>query len=273
MLGSEVLIRKADGSEESFSPEKLFQSLVRSGARAEDAEAIVTRVANELHSGDKTHDIYRRAFSLLRHGERAVAARYSVKRVLLELGPSGYPFEDFVAEIFRAQGYHTQTRIVLEGKCVTHELDMIAEKNGERILAEVKYHNNAELRSDVKVPLYVRARLDDVFAREGKESRGMIVTNTKFSEQAEVYGACAGLSLLSWDYPEKGNLRELIEETRVHPLSCLTTLSKAQKRLLMEGGVVLTRQVVEKPEVLFGVGVSERKREVVLQEIHSLEAE
>ncbi len=266
-------ITKADGVQEVFSPEKLFQSLLRSGASPDIAEKVTTFIANNLKDGDRTRDIYARAFAQLRRQERAVAARYSIKRALLELGPSGYPFEDFVAEIYKARGYTTQTRVLLEGRCVSHELDMLAKRGEEHIIAEVKYHNNAELRSDIKVALYVRARFDDLFATELEHKHntvGMIITNTKFTEQAETYARCAGVTLLSWDYPEHGNLREYIEETGVRPLSCLTTLSKAHKHALMEQGIVLTEQVRAREEALVALGLSSSKLQAVFEEVDAL---
>ncbi len=270
-----VLVKKANGERELFIPEKLFQSLVRSGADADTADAITAQIASGLQEGDRTADIYRRAFSELRRIERPMAARYSVKHALLELGPSGYPFEDYLAEIYRAQGYLTTTRVMVKGKCVEHELDLIAVRDDERIGAEAKFHNNSGLKSDIKVALYVQARFEDIAAGTRAESANdfttrMIVTNTKFTEQAELYAACAGLTLLSWDYPEKGNLRELIEETRIHPITCITTLSVAHKKRLMEQGVVLCRQVREHTQELEGLGLQSKAIDRVLAETQAL---
>ena len=50
----------------------------------------------------------------------------------MDLGPTGYPFEDYVAEILKTEGYQTQVRQVLEGNCVSHEIDVIAQKKTKR---------------------------------------------------------------------------------------------------------------------------------------------
>ena len=269
-----VLITKANGEREPFYAEKLFQSLVRSGADKDLAHQITGRIASSIHDGDRTQDIYTRAFSELRRIERPMAARYSVKRALLALGPSGYPFEDFMAEIYRLLGYLAETRIVVAGKCVEHELDFVAVRNEERLAAEAKYHNNAGLKSDLKVALYVQARFEDIAARHDTDGEAyttrMLVTNTKFTQQAELYAACVGLSLISWNYPSEGNLRELIEQTRVHPLSCLTSLSRAHKRQLMERGLVLCRHIQEHPAELETLGLSNRVIDKVLGETEHL---
>lgn len=270
-----VLITKANGEHEPFNPKKLYRSLVRSGADADVAESITTLIANAIHEGDHTKDIYTRAFTKLRRIERPMAARYSVKRALLDLGPSGYPFEDFLAEIYRALGYLTKTRIMVPGKCVEHEMDLIAVRNDERMAAEAKFHNNHGIKSDLKVALYVQARFEDIRAQAKQGSatdytNRILITNTKCTEQARIYAACVGLSIISWDYPQKGNLRELIEDTRVHPLSCITTLSKAHKRHLMESGVVLCRQVRDHVHELENLGLSDHAIQSVLGETERL---
>lgn len=272
---SPVVVIKANGEREPFYPEKLFQSLVRSGADVSVAHQITAQVADSLHEGDRTKDIYTRAFAELRRIERPMAARYSVKHALLELGPSGYPFEDYLAEIFRRQGYLARTRVMVPGRCVEHELDLVAIRDDEHMGAEVKFHNNSGLKSDIKVALYVQARFDDIAngAHGGTQyafTSRTIITNTKFTTQAELYGACVGLHLISWDYPEKGNLRELIEETRVHPLSCLTSLTRAHKKRLMEQGIVLCRQIHNKTDELAALGLSSAAIDRVLLETTSL---
>jgi len=269
------LITKANGEREPFRADKLYDSLVNSGAPNDLADRIVREVADSIQDGDRTQVIYRKAFAKLRREERPLAARYSVKRALLDLGPSGYPFEDFLGEIYRVRGYQTSNRRVVQGRCVEHELDLIASKDNERIGAEVKFHNNHGIKSDIKVALYVHARFEDIKAGAAVDSEHdytsrMVITNTKFSHQARDYAACVGLELLAWDYPKHNNLRTLIEETGVHPLSCLTTLTKAQKRHLMDSGVVLCRQVHNNVRELEDLGVTGRKMDALFSEVEHL---
>ncbi len=270
-----TLITKANGEREPFYPEKLYRSLVQSGADEKIADKITSGIASSLKNGDKTRDIYHKAFEKLRSLETPTAARYSVKHALLELGPSGFPFEDFLAEIYRGLGYTATTRVVVQGRCVEHELDVLAVRGDERLAAEAKYHHRSGIKSDIKVALYVNSRFEDIAAQSGKGSTNdytdrLIITNTKFTKQVEVYSACVGLQIISWDYPAKGNLRELIEETGVHPVSCLTTLSKANKYKLMESGVVLCRQVYNNMDVLEELGLSKNEIEKIIVEINSL---
>lgn len=270
-----TIITKANGERELFDPHKLHLSLVRSGAEERLAQKITSDIASTLNEGDLTRNIYRRAFAKLKRAEGPVAARYSVKHALLELGPSGYPFESFLAEIYKKLGYNARTRVVVRGRCVEHELDVIAVKGQERIAAEVKFHNNSGIKSDIKVALYVQARFEDIAA--GSSHNGstdytdrLLITNTEFTKQVEEYAACVGLQLLGWDYPAKGNLRELIEETGVHPVSCLTTLSRQNKRRLMEQGIVLCSQLREHMEEIEALGVSKQTIQRLFVEIDGL---
>jgi hypothetical protein len=275
MQGNVTLITKANGEKEPFYPEKLYNSLVNSGASSHLADKITSKIASELVGGDFTGDIYKKAFEMLRKEKTTMAARYSVKRALLDLGPSGYPFEDFLSEIYRALGYTTTTRVVVQGRCVEHELDVVAVKNDERFAAEVKFHNRSGVKSDLKVALYVYARFEDIAANSGKGSATdytdrLLITNTKFTKQVEIYSACVGLEIISWNYPAKGNLRELIEETRVHPVSCLTTISNSNKRKLMERGIVLCRQLKDNENELNSLGLSDDVMKKLFIEVEDL---
>lgn len=267
-----IVITKADGTTEPFDVEKLIYSLKRSGATDAAITAVVDRIEEALVPGMTTSDIYKGAYAILKKVEKQpVASRYSLKRALLDFGPTGYPFEDYVAEIFRSEGFDASTRHILSGKCTTHEVDVVAEKGGKRIGAEVKFHNQAGLRSDIKVALYVHARWHDLNeaakANGEKEfSEWYLVTNTHFTSQALEYATCAGLSLIGWDYPKGNGLQDRIERARLHPLTCLTTLSKGEKERMMAERVVLCKTIAENPETLSHFGVSERKLKNVIAE-------
>src|SRR3989344_2359712 len=180
-------------------------------------------------AGITTEEIYRRAFEILQKEEATpVAARYSIKRAVFALGPSGFPFEQFLAEVLRAHGWKAQTGVALNGRCAPHEVDVFAEKNGRRIGVEAKFHNDAGGKTDIKDALYVHARYQDLRATPDTSSHvdeGWLVTNTRFTRNAIRYAQCSGLSLIGWDYPHGRGLLALIEEVKVHPLTCLTTLS------------------------------------------------
>src|SRR3989344_1519976 len=268
-----ILITKADGEQEPFDPAKLEHSLAQSGASSTMRARVLSHVMHELKPGMMTEEIYRHAFDILRREETVpVAARYSIKRAVFALGPSGFPFEQFLAEIFRAHGWKAQTGVALNGRCAPHEVDVLAEKNGKRIGIEAKFHNDAAGKTDIKDALYVYARYQDLRSTPEASSRvdeGWLVTNTRFTRNAIRYAQCSGLSLIGWDSPRMRNLLTLIEEARVHPLTCLTTLSDSEKRRMLEQKVVLCKHV-SAPHILREFGIKPDRIPRVLDEAKQL---
>ena len=270
-MAQAVVVTKSSGEREPFDEGKLRTSLLRAGATSQAAEDIVEHIAKELEDGITTSRIYRHAFLLLKKQDRIHAARYSMKRALLALGPSGFPFERFVGEIFKARGYATKTGVEVKGRCATHELDLLAQKGEKRIVAELKFHNHVGMKSDLKDVLYVKARFEDLaHVSDGPPIEGWFITNTKFTSNASEYGRCAGMTLIAWTYPSTGNLQDLIEETGVQPLTSLTTLSSGEKMKLLENKVVLCRAIGEEPGHLERIGLSHAKIDAVVAESQAL---
>ena len=270
-----LMVQKADGTIEPFSPSKLKRSLNRAGASPMVIQEITEHIQNTCRDGATTSDIYREAFKRLRESERGVAARYSLKRAVLDLGPTGFPFEDFIAAIYRGNGYQVATRQTVKGRCASHELDVVAHKGDEHICAELKFHNSPGMKSDLKVALYVAARYQDLDQNEKlnggqKFTDKLLITNTKFTSQASKYGSCVGMTMVSWSHPSKGNLQDLIEASGLHPVTCLTTLSKAQKTRLLSSGHVLCRSLLKNPGALTEAGVHGKKLDQLVVEIGDL---
>lgn len=223
-MAGEIYIIKADGTREPFDAHKLGVSLAKAGASPDAREKIVRHIAGEIQSDMGTDDIYRHAFELLHKFEEPVVKRYSLKRAMAALGPTGFPFEHFISDIFKAQGYETQTDQVVQGHCTSHEMDVVAWNKEKLIMAEAKFHHQLGLKSDVKVALYIKARFDDLYTEKfsyGSEARalteGLLITNTNFTEKAIEYSACAGVRLVGWNYPATGNLHDMIIESGVYP--------------------------------------------------------
>lgn len=266
------LIVKGDGEREAFDPGKLARSLSHAGA----SEALAEQVSREITAGVKdgmtTTEIYRKAFALLHKEERVVAARYSTRRAILELGPTGFPFEKFVAELFRAKGYETSHNVIVKGRCAEHEVDVVLKNAKHTIGAELKFHNTPGFKTDLKTALYVRARYWDIEwgAQDRKEKSGIdegwLVTNTKFTTNATQYAECAGIHLLGWNYPRGAGLADLIQETGMYPVTILTTLSNADKARLLANGVTLCKMLHENPSSLTAAGISGKKADAAVAE-------
>jgi ATP cone domain/Restriction endonuclease len=272
-----IEVVKADGTKEPFDSAKLEASLRRAGATAFTAQAICRSVESTIGPGARTNDIYKRAFTVLRQSERSVAARYSLRRSLFEFGPSGHPFEDFIAELFRKEGWNVEWRRLIPGKCVPHEIDVYATKEGVHMAAELKYHNDPNYKTDVKVALYVKARFDDIWQCDPKEGnicpidRGMLITNTKFTSQAIQFASCSGIELLGWSYPAEGNLYDRIIAAGVYPVTALTTLRNSEKRLLIDQGIVTTEQLKNRRDTLRTLSIPAARIGAILAEADSLQ--
>ncbi len=270
-------IIKADGSRESFDPVRLIASLERSGAGASTAARIADTITHSVVPGTASRDIYARAFALLRKEARPIAARYAMRRALLEFGPSGHPFEDFVSRLFQAEGWHVETRKVIQGKCVPHETDFYASHpgRGEYLAAELKYHNDPAYKTDLKVALYVKSRFDDIFAcdeavRTCPINRGLLVTNTKFTSEAIAYAECAGTELLGWSYPKNATLFMRMSRAKIYPITALTGLSRSEKRLLIDHTVVTVDEIVSNRAALDSLHLTPERVGVLLAEADGL---
>jgi len=277
MTPKEIIITKASGEKATFSSKKLRYSLERSGANEETINAIINDVESKLYEGITTKQIYQAAFDSLKKDNKPFAAKYKLKEAIMELGPPGYPFEKFISEILKHQGFQTKVGEIVKGHCVNHEIDVIAEKDNKHFMVECKYHNANGTISNVKVPLYIQARFKDTEAQwlklpghETKFHQGWVVTNTKFSSDAIQYGNCAGLNLLGWDYPMKDGLKDLIDKLGLYPLTCLATLTKSEKQNLLGRKVVLCKEIRDNEQYLEQAGVNPSRIKGVLEKSRQL---
>jgi len=276
-MSRKTMIRKVSGDMEPFSRNKLMSSLRRSGADNETVESVLTDVESWIYEGITTKKIYDRAFAFLRKKQLGIAARYKLKNAMMELGPTGYPFEFFVGQVFKQLGFHVEVGKVLQGHCVTHEVDVIATKDMNQHFVECKYYQSTGKNANVQVPMYIRSRVDDLinFRKDlpeykGYTFHGVVVTNTRFTSDAISFGECTGLQMLSWDYPAGNGLKEIIDEKHIFPVTVLTKLLNAEKQDLMERGIVICSQLLENPEALVHIGLDERRQQKIMEEVRSL---
>ena len=195
----------------------------------------------------------------------------------MQLGPSGFPFEKFVAEILKTQGYATQIGVFVDGHCVRHEIDIMAIKEGRTHMIECKFHNLAGTKSDVKIPMYIHSRFKDVEQVQVADNefvtrfhQGWVVTNTRFTDDAIRYGTCMGMHLMGWDFPAKNSLKDFVNSYDLYPLTCLTTLSHAEKQLLLNQQFVLCKELTENRQILALAGIKQHRIDTIMKEANSL---
>ncbi|MEZ4792393.1 MAG: ATP cone domain-containing protein [Gelidibacter sp.] len=272
-----INIVKYSGDVVAFDVEKLINSLKRSQASEKLIEQIVAQVQDQLYDGITTKKIYQMAFKMLKGKSRVSASKYKLKKALMELGPSGFPFEKLVGKLLAHEGFSTQVGVIVQGNCVQHEVDVIAQKDNTHYMIECKYHSDQGRFCNVKIPLYIHSRFLDVEKQwerqkghEAKLHKGGVYTNTRFTSDAVQYGKCVELLLTSWDYPIGDGLKDRIDTLGLHPLTALTTLTKAEKTKLLDEGIVLCKELHEKPVLLEKIGIDKKRHKKILEDSEAL---
>ncbi len=276
-MKSPLLVTKYSGEIVPFEENKLYSSLKKTGAKGHDIQRIIRRVKEDMDNKKPTSLIYKEAFNMLKQLSKASAARFNLKRSIMELGPSGFPFEKYVAKLYESKQYQVKTNIIIQGKCVKHEVDVIAEQNSTATMIECKFHNHQGVKSDVKITLYFKSRVIDIIKGmknseeyKGKNIQGMLATNTRFTQDAINYAKCENIKLLSWDYPFSGSLKDIIEISGLYPLTCLTSLKKREKKILLDEGIVLAKDLASAPHHLDQFRPSAYRIKNILGEIREL---
>jgi hypothetical protein len=270
-------IIKHSGDIVDFDRSKLKLSLMKSGANENIVNDVIASIEKEIYEGISTKKIYKLAFSLLKKASNAHAARYNLRTAIELLGPAGFFFEKYISRLFITEGYQTKTNLTLQGKCISHEIDVIIKKDNAIAMVECKFHERRESNSDVKVPLYILSRFNDlkdkhhqIFSNKDAISKCWIITNNRFTADAVIFATCSNLNLLSWDYPNNNNLRTKIDTNNLYPITCLTTLSIAEKNKLLILDIIMVKEIINNAESLEKIGLSENRIKNALKEASEL---
>ena len=249
---SKIYVINAQGKREPFSFRKVYRSARRAGASKELAYDIASQIQREAYPGISTFEIFKRLKTLLSKEDKVSGIRISLRGAIRRLGPSGFPFEKFIGEIFRDQGYRVEFGLNLKGKCgVKYEIDFIAYKDNLFYLGECKFHLNPGERVDLKVALMNYARFLDLKEGEyckrfeGYNILPLIVTNAKFTNQVIRYSNCVGQELLGWKYPRERGLERIIEEYQLYPVTILPSFKKSVMESFVSKKIMLIRDLFE----------------------------
>lgn len=270
-----VWVVKAQGEREEFDAAKVLRTCLRAGADKAVAERVARDVAARVKDGWRTRDILRLTLSLLdKAGEEKAAARYDLKGAIMRLGPAGFAFETFFAELLREYGFGVKTRQIIQGECISHEVDVVAvSPEGKRFMVECKYKNYSGEYIKVKDALYTYARYLDACGggKTGSCERfdGVwLATNTKFSSDVEKYAACKGMRLTSWSLPEGESLSELIEKKSLYPITMLRAIDSFSQKKLASASLMLCRDLCRMDEggLRDSAGIPKKKGTLLLEE-------
>lgn len=238
-----VKIIKFSGEKEEFNPNKVLRTLKRAGASKEQTQRILQLLNRRVKEGMTTKQIINIVFSELR-STPGVAARYDLKRAIMQLGPGGFTFEKYFAKLLEHQGFETKTNQIIKGKRITQEVDVIAVKD-KKYMVECKYYNYPGNYASTKEAMYTYARFLDTNARKHNFDTPWLATNTKCSWSAIEYAKGIGLKITSWKYPAKENLQNMIESKKLYPITALKTVNKFVKEKLFYSGITMVKTLTE----------------------------
>lgn len=264
---------KHSGHVVPFDKEKLKHSLLKSGAGADLVKESIRQIENQMYEGITTKEIYKLAFALLKKASNGHAARYNLRYAIQMLGPEGFFFEKFISRLYAAEGFEVKTNLTLQGKCVSHEVDVLLQRNNKTAMIECKFHSSREASSDVKIPMYILSRFNDLkekqqhlFTNNQTIDSCIIVTNNHFTKDAENFANCCGINLLSWDYPKDNSIKDKIDKGAIFPITCLTTLSMAEKEKLLILDKILVKDLINDSRSLSTIRISENRIRNILKE-------
>lgn len=244
-----LFVVKRSGEKEPFDENKVRRSMKRVGVPENMHNEVLAHIKQRVNGDGEitTDDLFRHILEFLEPRDRKSSIRFNLRDSIFQLGPTGFPFEQYLARIFEDQGYKVQTGLIMNGDCVKHEIDLLIEKDGHREIIEAKFHNHHAVKSDVQTALYTYARFLDVKEKNHIDNVWLI-TNTKLTSDAIAYCNCKGIPVIGWNYPDDGNLQDFVEKPQMYPITILNALSEQEKRRLIEKNVVLCRDLLSKSD-------------------------
>lgn len=236
---TQILVKKRDGTEEPFSEEKVLRSMRRVDLSEELQPQVLSHIQQKLHPGITTEEIFSHILEYLKEKDKSSSVKFNLKRAIFDLGPTGFPFEKYMERIFKEMGYKTQIDLIMQGECVTHEIDVLLEDGYGKAIVESKFHNQLGTKTEVQVALYVYARFLDVSKNNPDITGVWIVTNTKLSVDAMKFAQCKRVRVIAWNFPAQGNLQDFVENPKMYPITILDGLTTQEKQALLENDIVL----------------------------------
>jgi len=202
------------------------------------------------------------------YSAHTISAKGVASGSLLKLGPDGYPFETFVGALLKGRGYETKLRQFVNGKCIQHEIDVVAARGNyeghkpTKSIIECKFHNSPHFECHIQSALYFWARFLDVRGQNPDIDSAWLATNTKFSTDVIAYSDCVGLKLLGWSFPQNESIQVRIEENRLYPITLMPRLDRKAFTALHGAGIITIKELLATPdEKLRGLRLPEREIE------------
>ena len=250
-------VTKFDGQLVDYNPNALKISLTKSGATKEEVEEVFELMSPDIYDGITTQNLFTLAFDSLKKYRNSYAARYSLKKAMRDLGPEGYHFEKYIQRLMQSAGFNSINGQTVQGAAVTHEIDVVSEKDGLLYFSECKFRNDIDAKISVTTPMYFMSRMIDVqdieysfFDKKLKLTKGFLVTNAYLTSDSVDWANHYGMGVISWDYPEEMSLKLLIDNLAIYPITCLTTLTQEQHKVLLNEDCLLVKDIISQEKFI-----------------------
>jgi Holliday junction resolvase-like predicted endonuclease len=260
-----IYVTKADGSKQPFDKQKIINTCLRLQATPEQAQSIADKIEAKAYDGIPTKKILQMIFQYMKKYRPAIGYQIDLRQAIAMLR-SKPDFEIFVSKLFEAIGYEVETNLIIQGKCIEHEIDVVARKGNEIILVEVKHHVNHHTYSGLDVFLQLNSTLEDL--REGYKAgknkfrftKAILICNTKVSEHAKRYALCKGLEFIAWKFPLERGLERIIEENKLYPITFLREIERGEAYKLADAKIVTIKQLLDDAEkIARNTGISKNR--------------
>lgn len=239
-------VTKSDGSKVLFARDKIVATCVRARADTTVAKEIAQLVESTLPDGSTTHQIYDFVIREMEKRSPRAAALFGIRNAIADLDSES--FERYTKAILEANGWKCLWNQILQGRASEHQIDVIAQRDGETWVVECKRHFNPHRWCGLDVALQVQARLEDL--RDGSSEHKnkyqfagvWIFTNTKFSEHAKTYANAKAIRMTGWRSGEFG-IEKLVEEKKVWPVTMLK-IDLATKSKLLANHIITVNDIL-----------------------------
>jgi len=248
-----IYVTKADGSKQLFDRNKVLNTCLRLRLSYEDAEKITEKIEKKVYDGIPTKKILQMIFRFASLYRKSLKYQIDLRESISLLRPKP-DFEKFIGIVFETLGYEIKTNLIIPGRCIEHEIDVVAKKDDETLMIEVKHHTNPHKYTGLDTFLEVNSTLEDL--KEGYNlgrhsynfTKALVICNTKISEHAKRYAECKKINAIAWKYPQEKGLERIIEENKIYPITILKNIELEEAYKLGDIGIVTLKQLLEDPK-------------------------